>query len=268
MNSTFPIIITILIIVISSCTDRDCRCPIEDFVSEQTISDEKNSSNEIDWSITGEVGTTIKKIVDVEIDGGFSNKKYDVSTSKIISQIKNEFPQFSSQTYEFKIGRLFFCAYYSNLCNDSSIDEEELRRRSNQKLEEFKSEFYESIEKESSKSKEKKSQTELDRLPNNEDKKEVEAIKLISTFSGTVIEKNNGTPINGVSLIYQDSVVTLSNESGFYNFQLDLTGIKNEKINIYALKKGYATEKVSFDTEGQNGKIKLQELKIITHEKH
>ena len=125
---------------------RNCDCPVAELVDQKIDVDSSIVYNEddlLDWRVGGKISGKIKKILDAELDAdlSYNGDSYQLSTRKVVEKINNTYPQLGDQTYALKLGRLFFCSYYSILCRDSSITDKELREKSLMKLEEFKEEF-------------------------------------------------------------------------------------------------------------------------------
>ncbi|MFK7982015.1 MAG: hypothetical protein AB8G86_18695 [Saprospiraceae bacterium] len=134
--------------------ERICDCPMKNLLDEKISVDStvtRTLKDDLyDWNIGGKISGEIKKILDTEINASINSpiaKNYTVSTKKVVEKVSNNFPQLIDKAYEFKLGRIFYCTYYSILCQDTVISDIELRARSLEKLEEFRKETISTIEK-------------------------------------------------------------------------------------------------------------------------
>ncbi len=127
---------------------------MEDLIDEKISTDSTTSSkleNDLyDWNIGGKINGELKKIIDAEINASINSpikKNYTISTKKVVEKVNNDYPQLIDKAYEFKLGRIFYCTYYSILCKDTLVSDSELRKRSLEKLDEFKRETTNALEK-------------------------------------------------------------------------------------------------------------------------
>ncbi len=248
--------IVVLTPLLSSCEKpRACNCPVEDFYAEQEEMFTSQDGWEIDAATEFKMGAKIREMVNVEIAAHPGLRNYDISASKIVTRIKNEFPQYTSETYEFKMGRLFYCAYYLTLCQDANLPDSTLRILSQLKLTDFESTF-------------RKFQVETQES-SREDKKvqplvadpAAKSSKIVSTFSGTVRDGLSGDPLRDVTFVYDGSKVGRSGPNGYYRFSLEVTDVAARKIIVYVQKRGYEPEILPLLKEGQTQNFSIYQIK-------
>lgn len=125
-----------------SLSTRNCDCPLEETVDQKITRDSsfsKTSEDDLfDWSIDGKISTKIKKYLDLELKAkGESISDYDISTKNIVTKLDSNYPDLTNEIYYYKTGRLFYCAYFNLVCQDTSISNNELTKLSVQKLDDF-----------------------------------------------------------------------------------------------------------------------------------
>ncbi len=121
---------------------RTCECPLAEIPDESVRRDSSmvlTDHDPIDWSLGGTVSAQIKKIVALEISANANSeeKGYNVSTTNIVSRVKNDYPQLIDKAFDFKIKRALYCAYHAIICQDTSLTSEKLRELAVEKLAEF-----------------------------------------------------------------------------------------------------------------------------------
>jgi hypothetical protein len=144
---------TSLFIFIFACTHseqkdkliRSCNCPLKDYFPDVNISDSSYTYKDnslFDWNVGGKVSNKISAMIDAEISANLSSGKadYQVSTKKVIQRIKNDNPGLLEKANYYQLNKLFFCAFYTILCDDDNLSSSELRVQSHKKLEEFRKE--------------------------------------------------------------------------------------------------------------------------------
>lgn len=145
-TSSYILILLIVSVLFICCQSekkdetRICTCPINELVSTQTDTSIIQNGNQTDWQLNGKISLEVKKIINTELGGKWDSKQSIKSIKKVIRKIDNEFPEFSCETYQTRVGSLFYCAYYELCCRDTSLTLSEIRIMCTKRLDEFKEE--------------------------------------------------------------------------------------------------------------------------------